>query len=52
VVFYGDEMLAPCPTPRGRTTPSRLYAATPHIWRPYPPSAVQWRTMPWWQSEW
>jgi hypothetical protein len=58
LIFYGEELLGPRPTPSWRTTPCRLstiayfniFAATLHIWRPSPPPAPWGRDMPWWQG--
>jgi hypothetical protein len=49
VVFYGEDLLAPCPTPKLEDhalsavidSLFSIFAATLHIWRPSPPSAFQ-----------
>jgi hypothetical protein len=54
LIFYGEELLAQPPS--WRTTLCRLsatayiFAATPHIWWPSPPSATWGCAMPWWQG--
>jgi hypothetical protein len=48
LIFYGEELLAPRPTPKledHRLSAVRdclfiIFAATLHIWRPSPPSAT------------
>jgi hypothetical protein len=58
LIFYGEELLAPRPTPKleyhslsaVRDCLFNIFAATPHIWRPSPPSATWGRAMPWWQG--
>jgi hypothetical protein len=48
LIFYGEEMLAPRPTPKLEDHPLRavrdclfyIFAAILHIWRPSPPSAT------------
>jgi hypothetical protein len=52
--FYGEELLAPRPTPSRRTTPRRLpvaaysiYSQLPSILEAVPPSATRGRAMPW-----
>jgi hypothetical protein len=55
IIFYGEELLAPRPTPKLEDHPLSLvrdclfntFAATLHIWRPFPPSATKGRAMPW-----
>jgi hypothetical protein len=57
-IFYGEEMLAPRPTPKLQDHPLsavcdclfNIFAATLHIWRPSPPSATCGCAMPWWQG--
>jgi hypothetical protein len=58
ITFYGEELLAPRPTPKLEDHPLsavrdcllNIFAATLHIWRPFPPSATWGRAMPWWQA--
>jgi hypothetical protein len=46
LMFYGEELLAPHPTPKLKDHPLsvvrdclfNIFAATLHIWRPSPPS--------------
>jgi len=55
--FYGEELLAPRPTPKledqtlsaVRDCLFNIIAATLHIRRPSPPSANLGCAMPWWQ---
>jgi hypothetical protein len=54
--FYGEELLAPRPTPKLEEHPLSavrdwlfsIFAATLHIWRPSPLSTTWGRAMPWW----
>ena len=55
--FYGEELLAPRPTPSWSTTHFWLsatayptYSQLPSILEAIPPSATWGRTMPWWQG--
>jgi hypothetical protein len=58
LIFYGQEFLAPRPTPKLEDHPLsavcdclfNTFAATLHIWRPSPPSATREHAMPWWQG--
>jgi hypothetical protein len=58
IIFYGEELLAPRPTPKLEDHPLsavrdclfNIFAATLHIWGPFPPSAPWGRAMPWWQG--
>jgi hypothetical protein len=58
IIFYGEELLAPRPTPKLKDHPLsavreclfNIFAATLHIWRPFPPSATWVISMPWWQG--
>jgi hypothetical protein len=58
IIFYGEELLAPRPTPKLEDHPLsavcdclfKIFAATLHIWRPFLPSATWGRAMPWWQG--
>jgi hypothetical protein len=56
LLFYGEVLLAPRPTPNWRTTPSRLSATSysKHSQLPSVPGglpSVSWgRAMPWWQG--
>jgi hypothetical protein len=59
LIFYGDELWAPRPTPEAggplpfsavRDCLFNIFTATLHIWRPSPPSATWGRAMPWWQG--
>jgi hypothetical protein len=53
IVFYGEELLAPRPTPKLEDHPLstvrdclfNIFAATLHIWRPFPPSETWGRAM-------
>jgi len=55
--LYGEELLAPRPTPKLEDHPLKavcdclfnILAATLHIWRPSPPSTTLGRPMSWWQ---
>jgi hypothetical protein len=55
IIFYSEELLAPRPTPKLEDHPLsavrdclfNIFAATLHIWRPFPPSATRGRAMPW-----
>jgi len=55
--FYGEKLLAPCPTPNLEDHPLsdvfncffNIFVAILHIWRPSP-SATQGCAMPWWQG--
>jgi hypothetical protein len=57
-IFYGEELLVPCQTPKledhtlsaVRDFLFNIFAATLYIWRPSPPSANWGRAMPWWQA--
>jgi hypothetical protein len=48
LIFYGEELLAPCPTPKledhtlsdVRDCLFNIFAATLHTWRTSPPSAT------------
>jgi hypothetical protein len=56
LIFYGEELLAPRPTPKLDDHPLsavrdclfNIFAANLHNWRPSPPSATWGRAMPWW----
>jgi len=55
--FYGEELLAPRPTPNWRTTPCRLsataysiYSQQHSILEAVPASETWGRAMPWWQG--
>jgi hypothetical protein len=55
--FYGEELLAPRPTPSWRTTLCRLsvtvqsiYSQLPSVLEAIPPSATWGRAVPWWQG--
>jgi hypothetical protein len=56
--FYGEELLAPRPTPNLEDHPLsavrnwlfNIFEATLNIWRLSPPSATWGRTMLWWQG--
>jgi hypothetical protein len=58
LIFYGEELLAPRPTPYLEDHPLSairyrlfgIFAATLHSWRPSPPCATWGRAMPWWQG--
>jgi hypothetical protein len=58
IIFYGEELLAPRPTLKLEDHPLsavhdclfNIFAATLHIWRPFPPSATWGRAMPWWHG--
>jgi hypothetical protein len=57
ICVHGEELLAPRPTPKWRTTPCRLsataysiYSQLPSILEAVPPSATWGRAMPWWQE--
>jgi hypothetical protein len=58
LVFYGEELLAPRPTPKLGDHPLsavrdclfNIFAATLHTWRVFPPSATWGRAMLWWQG--
>ena len=57
VCFYGEDLLAPRPTPKWRTTPCRLsataysvYSQLPSILEAILPSGTWARPMPWWQE--
>jgi hypothetical protein len=58
LIFYGEELLAPRPTPKLEDHPLsavrvclfNIFAATLHTWRASPPSATWRRAMPWWQG--
>jgi hypothetical protein len=58
LLFYGEGLLAPHPTPRLEDHPFsiardclfNIFATTLHIWRPCPPSATWGRAMPLWQG--
>jgi hypothetical protein len=58
LIFYGEELLAPRPTPKLEDHPLsavrdclfNIFTATLHIWRPSPPSATWGRAMPWLQG--
>jgi hypothetical protein len=58
LIFYGEELLAPLPTPKledyhlsaVRGCLFNIFAVTLHIWKPSPPSATWGRAMPWWQG--
>jgi hypothetical protein len=57
LIFYGDELLAPCPTLKLEDHPLsavrdglfNTFAVALHNWRASPPSATWGRVMPWWQ---
>jgi hypothetical protein len=54
LIFYGEELIAPRPTPKLEDNPLsavrdclfNTFAAILHIWRPSPPSATCGRAMP------
>ena len=55
--LYGEELLATLPTPKWRTTPSRLsataysiYSQLPSILEAVPPTETWGGAMPWWQG--
>jgi hypothetical protein len=56
LIFYGEELLAPHPTPMMEDHPLsavrdclfNIFAASLHTWRASPPSATWGRAMPWW----
>jgi hypothetical protein len=58
LIIYGDELWAPTLTPKLEDRPLsalrhclfNTFVATPHIWRPSPPSATWGCAMPWWQG--
>jgi hypothetical protein len=58
LIFYGEELLVPRPTPKLQDHPLsavhnclfNIFAATLLIWRLSPPSATWGRVMPWWQG--
>jgi hypothetical protein len=58
IIFYGEDLLAPRPTPKLEDHPLsairdclfNIFSATLHIWRPFPSSATWGRAMPWWQE--
>jgi hypothetical protein len=58
LIFYGEELLAPCPTPKledrhlsaVRDWLFNIFTATLHTWRASPPSATWGRAMPWWHK--
>jgi hypothetical protein len=58
LIFYGEELLTPLPTPKlgdhplsvARDCLFNIFSATLHIWRPSPPSATWGRAMPWLQG--
>jgi hypothetical protein len=58
VIVYGEEFLAPRPTPKledhllsaVHDCLFNIFAATIHNWRASPPSATWGRAMPWWQG--
>jgi hypothetical protein len=58
LIFYGEELLAPCPTPKledhalsaVRDCLFNIFAGSLHNWRASPPSATWGRAMPWWQG--
>jgi hypothetical protein len=58
LIFYGEELLAPRPTPKLEDHPLsairdclfNIFAATLHIWRLSPPSATCGLAMPWWKG--
>jgi hypothetical protein len=58
VFFYGEELLAPHPTPKledhhlsaVRDCLFNIFAASLQNWRASPPSATWGRAMPWWQG--
>jgi len=55
LVFYGEEMLTPRPTPKLEDNPLsaarnclfNIFVATLRIWNPSPPSATRGRAMSW-----
>jgi hypothetical protein len=58
LIFYGEELLAPRPTPKLEDHPLsdvrdclfNIFEASLHNCRASPPSATWGRTMPWWQG--
>jgi hypothetical protein len=58
LIFYGEELLAPRPTPKlqdhllsaGGDCLFNIFAATLYTWRSSPPYAAWGRAMPWWQA--
>jgi len=58
LVFYSEELSAPCTTPKLEDHPFpvvcewlfNIFAATLHIWRPSFLSTTWGHTMPWWQK--
>jgi hypothetical protein len=58
LIFYGEELLTPRATPTQEDHPLSgvrdclfgIFAATLHIWRPFPRTATWGRAMPWWQG--
>jgi len=58
LVSYGEQLLDPRPTPKLEGYPLSaihdclfyIFAATLHIWRPYPLSGTPRCAMPWWQE--
>jgi hypothetical protein len=58
LIFYGEELLAPRPTPKMEDHPLsavrdwlfNIFGTALHIWRPSPPSVTWGRAMPWWQG--
>jgi hypothetical protein len=57
-IFYGEELLAPHPTPNLEDDPLsavrdclfNIFRDTPHFWRPSPLSATWGRAVPWWEE--
>jgi hypothetical protein len=58
LIFYGKELLAPCPTPKLEDDPlsaghgylSNIFVAILHIWRSSPPFATWGTAMPCWEG--
>jgi hypothetical protein len=58
LIFYGEELLAPRPTPKLEDHPLsvvrdclfNIFATTLHTWRASPPFATWGRAIPWWQG--
>jgi hypothetical protein len=58
LIFYGEDLLAPRPTPKledqslsaVRDCFFNIFAASLHTWRASRPSATWGRAMPWWQG--
>jgi hypothetical protein len=58
LIFYGEELLAPRPTPKLEDHPLlavhnclfNIFTSVLHNWRASPPLATWGHTMPWWQG--